>query len=598
MAKRIRNTKKDAEVQKSNNKDAPKSVRVAFYIRVSTQEQDLEGYSPEFQKESLEEQVERKGYKGWHTKKEWQFNDVKSGGNTVDRTELNKLMELVRAKKVDLVLVWRIDRMSRKLSDLLELFEEMDKHGVGFASVKEDLDFTGAIGKLIFQIFGALAEFERENIKMRTEEGKLMSAKHGNYVGGAIPYGYKGVTTKGTKGTKLKMVPEEQKWVKQIFTWFVQGKKTLSWIEGELNKRGVAKGVGNPETRGTQWYAETVKGMLQNDIYRGAYITNRWRLISKKPEVYEERPEEVWIYTEVEPCIDITIFYMAQERFTQEGGMRSETQGGGQNKYLLRGKLRERDTGKGFVGYLSEKKTKNYRRKKYTDTTGEVHSAISISAEKLEPFVLEHIERAILQPGAFLRIHKERSADGKKLKEIQEELEHQESILSKQNRRLEGANEKWIDEEMTDDEYHAAKEKYEGKRDKALEEAEKIKKEITRIGQYDAACIDLKSFSEQFRKNVGKLTHAQKQRLVHLLVERIEIYETETERRAKVWFRFDPKAIAGAIPTGRTDFALTEEKKHRTVRCQTHEVVGRVGIEPTAKRLRVSCSTTELPTHI
>ena len=165
----------------SHSPDA-KRIRVAFYMRVSTAEQKLEGYSPEFQLQQLNEHVKRKEYKGWYTETKWHFFDVGSGGKIEGRPNLQKLIELVKEEKVDLVLVWKIDRLSRNLSDLLELFETMDTHGVGFASMKEDLDFTGTIGKLIFQIFGALAEFERENIRMRTEEGRKASAKTRNYV--------------------------------------------------------------------------------------------------------------------------------------------------------------------------------------------------------------------------------------------------------------------------------------------------------------------------------------------------------------------------------------------------------------------------------
>ena len=92
-------------------------VRVAFYIRVSTPEQDQEGYSPEFQLEQLHEHVKRKEYKGWYTQSEWHFHDVKSGGNTVERKGLEALMKLVKNKEVDLILVHRF----KELQEIREL---------------------------------------------------------------------------------------------------------------------------------------------------------------------------------------------------------------------------------------------------------------------------------------------------------------------------------------------------------------------------------------------------------------------------------------------------------------------------------------------
>src|SRR5437588_408167 len=94
-------------------------VRVAFYMRVSTAEQELEGYSPEFQRDQLLDHVRRKDFKGWMTKPEWHFFDVGSGSEMEGRKALQRLMGMIRCGEVDLVLVWKIDRLSRSLSDLL-----------------------------------------------------------------------------------------------------------------------------------------------------------------------------------------------------------------------------------------------------------------------------------------------------------------------------------------------------------------------------------------------------------------------------------------------------------------------------------------------
>src|SRR3954454_6897959 len=109
-----------------------KSVRVAFYMRVSTAEQELEGYSPEFQRAQLLEHVKRKDYKGWVTRPEWHFFDVGSGSELDGRRQLNRLRECVRGGEIDIVLVWKIDRLSRSLSHLLRLFDEFSRHRVGF----------------------------------------------------------------------------------------------------------------------------------------------------------------------------------------------------------------------------------------------------------------------------------------------------------------------------------------------------------------------------------------------------------------------------------------------------------------------------------
>ena len=536
--------------------------RVALYVRVSTKEQDLDGYSPEFQYEQMLTHVERNQYKGWLTNKKWHFSDVGSGGDTKERKDLQKLMELVRKKEIDVVLVWRIDRLSRNLSDLLELFEEMNKHNVSFASVKEDLDFSGAIGKLIFQIFGSLAEFERENIKMRTEEGKKASAKRGNYTGGSIPYGYKKVPNViDKKGSKLELIPKEAQNVKKIFEWFVYERKSSEWIADELNDLKITKGIGNIRTEATKWYKHTIDRMLLNEVYRGSFITNRYALVSKKPEKYEERPREEWIISSVEPCIDDLLFFAAQDRLRSRY-KESSRRGGGDRTYMLRSKLFEVSTGRRFIGYMATKGTKNYRRKQYMEDGVRIPS-MSIAARELEAFVWQHLESALNRPDEFLKFHEKQSDSGKRRKELIERLAMHEEGLTNQNKRLEKIRSLMYEEKVPESRALADIAQYEEDRDELFKKKSAIEEELKSLSGYEVACADLRTFSKKLKKAIKNLTYEEKQMLVDMFVERVEISETEKERKAKVFFRFDQKAIAQAMPEGRTKFADVEANNEK-----------------------------------
>src|SRR5690606_22218685 len=143
--------------------------RVAIYIRVSTAEQKMDGYSMEAQEEKLWDYVEKNG--GLISKKEWIYKDAHTGSD-LNRPEFQRLMKDVRDGKYDAVLIWKIDRLSRSLKHLLTIFEDLVKVKVSLISLQENIDFSGPIGALIFQIFGAIAQFERELIKGRTQFGK------------------------------------------------------------------------------------------------------------------------------------------------------------------------------------------------------------------------------------------------------------------------------------------------------------------------------------------------------------------------------------------------------------------------------------------
>ncbi len=537
----------DNTISKSTLSTTGKRIRVAFYMRVSTQEQELEGYSPEFQLEQLHEHVKRKDYKGWVTKPEWHFFDAKSGGDTIHRPKLQELMELVRKKEVDLVLVWKIDRMSRKLSDLLELFEEMDKYGVGFASVKEDLDFTGAIGKLIFQIFGALAEFERENIKMRTEEGRKASAKMGNYIGGSIPYGYRRIPNPGGKGTRIAVAPEEAEIVKKIFAWFMHEDRTYTWIATELTRLGVRKGEAAQErTKGARWYDTTIRKMLSTEEYRGIYVTNRFRMISTSPQRYEERPREEWISTPVDSIIDSALYYMTQERILTAQS-RHSTRGGGKELYMLRGKLVDVQTGRKFVGYLASKGTKNYRRKQFNHE-GLHYPSMSVAAKPVEDFVWRYIEKAILQPEEFLRIHKQNFKLKQKKEKMIEELRFYEDALSNANGRIDKVQNDFYNGGISEVERNERVAKYKDERDAAFAKKAKVEANLTKLAKYDIACEHLRHFSEKFKGEVKDYTYEKKQKLVDMLVDAVEIIEIGSKRVANASFRFDPKEVSASIP--------------------------------------------------
>ena len=129
------------------------------YARVSTQEQNLE-----LQINALQEAGCKKIFM------------EKASGAQRDRPELKAALEYMRANEDDTLVVWKLDRLARSLRQLIDTVEELEKQGIGFKSLTESIDTTNSGGRLVFHIFGALAEFERGVIKERTMAG-LKAAK-------------------------------------------------------------------------------------------------------------------------------------------------------------------------------------------------------------------------------------------------------------------------------------------------------------------------------------------------------------------------------------------------------------------------------------
>lgn len=543
-----------------------KPIRVAFYRRVSTREQDVDGFSLDGQLHDLQRYTELKSYKNWMTKSEWDFAEQASGAEKT-RPELDKLLRLVKRKEVDVVLVWKIDRMARSLPLLLDIFEVLHKNEVGFASVKEDVDFSGIIGRLIFQLFGAIAEFERENIRLRTAEGKKTSARAGNWIGGSAPYGFRKVKNKredgkDAKGSKLHLIPEEAEWVKQIFTWFVHDRKCFAEIAKELNAQGVSRGeAATSRVRGKPWIDTNIREILENDMYRGVYIANRFQIVSQKPRRVRERPREEWITSSVAPTVDDILFIRAQQHIREEDFGRP---GGSKESYLLQGKLIDQHSGKGFVGYKSAKGTKNYRRKKCQDALGNELPTISIAAKELEKFVWSRLQTAITDPERFLEAYKREQPIAEEIKRVQAELVVLEKEFSKANRRIELVKQDYYDEKIESDERDALLAKYEPQRDTLFTKKLSLEKELHALVAYEAAAVDVVKFADSLGRNIDLVTFAQKKMLIQLVVDRIVVTETEDRRTARVCFRFDLDAAVQGLGEGRT--ILLSDSNENTVR--------------------------------
>jgi len=141
---------------------------VSIYIRVSTEEQAKEGYSLTTQREYLEDYAKREGYEVYKI-----YSDDGISGYSERRPALQELLQDAKLRRFDLVIVYKIDRFSRNLKDLLNLVDELSNSGVGFKSATEPFDTTTSAGKLMFQQLGSFAEFERNRLAERVMPGMI-----------------------------------------------------------------------------------------------------------------------------------------------------------------------------------------------------------------------------------------------------------------------------------------------------------------------------------------------------------------------------------------------------------------------------------------
>lgn len=241
-------------------------MKVALYTRVSTEDQAREGFSLEVQKNFLLQYAKSFGWEVFCSipGKEIYQDDGYSGYIT-DRPAFQRLLFDARNKKFDLLMVYKQDRLSRKLKNLLEILEELDSLGIGFKSATEPFDTTSSAGKFSLQMLGSCAEFERNRLIERVFPGMIMGVKKGHWQGARYaPYGYR--YNKLIK--KLEVYPEEAKIVKEIFSMYRDGKST-SQIAAHYYELGL------PSRQGGKFYTKFISDMLKNKMYLGTIVWNK-----------------------------------------------------------------------------------------------------------------------------------------------------------------------------------------------------------------------------------------------------------------------------------------------------------------------------------
>ena len=213
-----------------------KSAIVAVgYVRVSTDEQSAEGQSLDSQAAKIKAYAKSQGWDLIEIYREEGYS-----GKTIDRPELNRLIMASRKAQIDVLLVYRVDRLTRRQKDLWTLLEDvLEPNGVGFKSVSEPFDTTTATGKAFLSMLGTFAQLERDTIAERTTDTLRHKIDIGEWVG-RIPFGYR-----IGKNGKLAKDQDEQKIIRQIRRLRSKGMSIRAIAEATDAGRGTVYGVLN-----------------------------------------------------------------------------------------------------------------------------------------------------------------------------------------------------------------------------------------------------------------------------------------------------------------------------------------------------------------
>ena len=210
----------------------PKPQRCAIYTRKSTEHNlDLEFNSLDAQREACEAYIKSQEHEGWRLVPD-RYNDGGLSGASLDRPALQQLLADVRTGKITIVVVYKVDRLTRSLADFAKLVELFDEYGVSFVSITQSFNTTSSMGRLTLNVLLSFAQFEREVIGERVRDKIAASKRKGLWVGGPVPLGYRCLDK------KLEIVPDEAEAVRTIFTRYLE-LGSMGILVAELDRRGI-----------------------------------------------------------------------------------------------------------------------------------------------------------------------------------------------------------------------------------------------------------------------------------------------------------------------------------------------------------------------
>ena len=508
----------------NNIEDENVRKRLALYTRVSTIEQSEEGYSIDEQERLLMSWAEKNNYEVYKC-----YSDRGISGKDIkNRPALKELLKDAEEKKFDMVISWKINRISRKLADVLKIVDILEKNDITFKSYSEPFETDTPAGKMQFQMMALIGEFERGTIAQNVKMGMCAKAKAGEWCGGRV-LGYDLIPVENQEGakrrkTKLTINEIEARSVRLIFNEYSNGKGYKA-ITNQLNKLGYKTKKGNDFSVGS------IREILTNPVYIGKVRYNvRQNWSEKRRRNINANP----IITDGvhEPIIDEVLWDKVQAIMESKKGKPSRIYDG---EYPLTGILRCPKCGAGMVISRTTNKLADGTKKRiayyccgaWKNKGTSVCNSNTIRVDKANEYVFNKISELLsnekMVKSIVNNINKERH---KKINPAKKELERIDKELEKIDRKKTKLFEAYEEEVISKEEFKERKDEL-NKRAKTLqEEKEPLLVTLSDDVSEEIPYEFIKSILENFSKVLTEsATREQQKKLLHMIISEITINE-------------------------------------------------------------------------
>ena len=356
------------------NLTTKRGLRCAIYTRVSTDqglEQDFN--SLDAQREASEAYIKSQAHEGWRLVRD-RYDDGGFSGGSMDRPALQKLLIDVQARRIDVIVVYKVDRLTRSLADFAKLVETFDAHGVSFVSVTQSFNTTTSMGRLTLNVLLSFAQFEREVTGERIRDKIAASKKKGMWMGGVVPLGYR------VEDRALHIVDDHAAIVRSLFQRYLEAGSVVR-LKQCLDAEGLRipiriDGAGR-STGGGLFSRGHIYKLLSNPIYVGR--------IGHKGQVHEGQHA---------PIVDQDLWDRVQQSLREHLGSARTKRTRQSSEALLAGKLFD-DRGNRMSPTWARKGSKRWRyyvsQAALQGDKSKAGSIVRVPAPELEALVTEAV---------------------------------------------------------------------------------------------------------------------------------------------------------------------------------------------------------------
>ncbi len=511
-------------------------MQVALYGRVSTANQEQEGTIAS-QVTTLRQFIMQHS---WSLLPEHEFLDEGFSGSRLDRPALDRLRDAARRGEFDAAVVLSPDRLARNYAHQWLLIEEFEKLGLRWIFLQNPFGDSPQ-GKLLTQMQGMMAEYERAQILERTRRGRLEKARRGQFIPWAYRcYGYRYLPKRHDSPPQVLIEPTQAENVRGIFRLLVEEQLSCRQITKRLNQSHT------PPPSGTHpvWHVASVRNILTNRTYTGqarynhrAPVLPRYRKTEsaqlrqlKTGRSY--RPESEWVWSSAPAIITEELFAKAQEQLKRNAELARRLYQPAQRRYLLRCLVKCGECGLGMNGTRLLSVCKKYEYLYYTCkghqplTCGRANKcpSHSVRADRLDQVVWQALCELLRHPQVIPQLHQ--SWATAKQQSLSSLSAQQEQLLRRQQR-LERQDQRLLDA------YQAEAinlEEFKTRRQKLADELEQIKQErqqLTRTEQETQHWQQIIDNTENFRRllgqNLDSLSFEERQAVVQCLVRKVVV---------------------------------------------------------------------------